>query len=109
MKKIFIIAMLLSSMLNGAKLKYTSEKTDSYKSPEGNIIVKYVKNPRRSYPVNVFFYDGVGGSPADTSYIKKELGVTKDKISVFESRRIPKKSPESTHMFTDWSYHLRTC
>lgn len=108
MKKIFIIAMLLSAMLNGAKLKYTSEKTDSYKSPEGDIIVRYAKNPRRSYPVNVFFYDGVGGSPADVSYIKKELGVTKDKISVFESRRIPKKSPESTHMFTGMSAFTKT-
>lgn len=108
MKKMFIITMLLSSMLNGAKLKYTSEKTDSYKSPEGNIIVKYAKNPRRSYPINVFFYDGIGGSPADTSYIKKELGVSKDKISVFESRRIPKKAPESSHMFTGMSAFTKT-
>ena len=108
MKKIFIIAMILSTLLNAAKLKYTSEKTDSYKTPEGDIIVRYAKNPRRSYPVNVFFYDGVGGSPADVSYIKKELGVTKDKISVFESRRIPKKSPESTHMFTGMSAFTRT-
>ena len=43
MKKIFIITMILSSLLNAAKLKYTSEKTDSYKTPEGDIIVRYAK------------------------------------------------------------------
>ena len=58
MKKIFIITMILSSLLNAAKLKYTKEKTVSYKNKSGNPIIGYTDNYQKPFVTNNMFYDG---------------------------------------------------
>jgi len=78
--KIIFGMMALCSLSFSAKLKYTQEKTPSYK---GNII-KYSSYGQKGYPVVNLMYDSSAGM-SDPENWKRELGFDVSKIKLFRA------------------------
>lgn len=99
MKKIFIITIILSAMLNAAKLKYTTEKTNSYQNKNGSPIIGYTDNYQKPFVTNNMFYDGSEYRTENMNRIRKSLN--NDLLfygSSDEGMYSPKIKGDGTHM-----------
>ena len=94
-KKIILLALITSSILNAAKLIYTNSNTPIY---EGT--VKYAKRTQESYRVRNYFYDSIIGT-VENEIWKKLMGTSRDTFNILlvkDSNYKDKFSAEGYHM-----------
>ena len=94
-KKIILLALITSSILNAAKLIYTNSNTPIY---EGT--VKYAKRTQESYRVRNYFYDSIIGT-AENEIWKKLMGTSRDTFNILlvkDSNYKDKFSADGYHM-----------
>ena len=81
-KKIILLALITSLILNAAKLIYTNSNTPIY---EGT--VKYAKRTQESYRVRNYFYDSIIGT-AENEIWKKLMGTSRDTFNIDRVKNI---------------------